>query len=205
MTKVGGIIVCGGLSTRMGRPKAWLPFGSELMLPRIVRILSGVVSPIVVVAAAGQELPPLPDDVGVLRDELEDSGPLAGLAVGLRALQNDVDAVYVSSCDVPLLKPEFVQTMIDRLGNSQIAIPREGKFHHPLAAVYRTSLASEVQQMLAEGLRRPFLLLRRVAAIEIDVEELREVDPHLQSLRNTNSQEDFLAALHEAGLPEPEL
>lgn len=200
MTKVGGIVVCGGNSTRMGRPKAWLPFGNELMLPRIVRILSGVVSPIVVVAAAVQELPPLPADVRVLRDELEDSGPLAGLAVGLSALQNEVDAVYVSSCDVPLLKPEFVQAMIVRLGNFQMSIPRDSNFHHPLAAVYRTSLASVVRQMLDEGQRRPFLLLQRVTAREVDVEELRRVDPHLQSLRNTNSPEEYSAALREAGL-----
>jgi molybdenum cofactor guanylyltransferase len=54
-----GIILCGGRSSRMGRPKAWLPFGSEFMLQRVVRILSDVVSPIAVVAAPGQDLPPL--------------------------------------------------------------------------------------------------------------------------------------------------
>ena len=37
MVTVGGIVLCGGQSQRMGQPKAWLPFGGELMLPRIVR------------------------------------------------------------------------------------------------------------------------------------------------------------------------
>ena len=49
--KVGGVILCGGRSSRMGRPKALLPFGEETLLTRMVRILSGVVDPIVVVAA----------------------------------------------------------------------------------------------------------------------------------------------------------
>ena len=31
MIRVGGIVLCGGQSTRMGRPKAWLPFAGELM------------------------------------------------------------------------------------------------------------------------------------------------------------------------------
>ena len=31
---VAGIVLCGGRSSRMGRPKAWLPFAGELMLPR---------------------------------------------------------------------------------------------------------------------------------------------------------------------------
>src|SRR5262245_3646442 len=47
---VGGIILCGGQSKRMGRPKAWLPFAGETMLPRVVRLLGEVVQPIVVVA-----------------------------------------------------------------------------------------------------------------------------------------------------------
>ena len=47
----GGIVLCGGKSTRMGRPKLSLPFGDETMLSRVVRIVSQVVSPVVVVAS----------------------------------------------------------------------------------------------------------------------------------------------------------
>ena len=35
-----GIVVCGGQSKRMGRPKAWLPFGSETMLAQFVQLVS---------------------------------------------------------------------------------------------------------------------------------------------------------------------
>ena len=56
----GGIVLCGGRSTRMGVPKATLPFGPETMLQRVVRLLGTVVSPIVVVAAREQSLPELP-------------------------------------------------------------------------------------------------------------------------------------------------
>src|SRR5690242_617824 len=106
---IGGIVLCGGLSTRMGRPKAWLPFGDELMLPRVVRIVSEVVSPVVVVAARGQVVPELPREVQMVRDEYEACGPLAGLAVGLAALAGRCAAAYLTSCDVPLLTPQFVR------------------------------------------------------------------------------------------------
>lgn len=53
----GGIILCGGKSTRMGSPKALLAFGPETMLQRVVRLLVTVISPIVVVAAPQQSLP----------------------------------------------------------------------------------------------------------------------------------------------------
>ena len=81
--KVGGVILCGGRSSRMGRAKAWLPFGEETMLQRIVRILRTIVDPIVVVAASGQEIPPLPADVLIARDPEDGRGPLQGLAAGL--------------------------------------------------------------------------------------------------------------------------
>ncbi len=75
MTYAGGIVLCGGKSTRMGVAKATLPFGPETMLQRVVRLLGTVVSPIVVVAAREQELPALPAEVIVTRDEREAPGP----------------------------------------------------------------------------------------------------------------------------------
>src|SRR5262249_54232161 len=119
----------------MGQPKAWLPFGGELMLPRVVRLLSEVVSPVVVVAAPGREVPPLPPAVEVVRDDVEGRGPLQGLAAGLAALRGRAEAAYLSSCDVPFLKPDFVRRMIELLGPHAIAVPRVDGFHHPLAAV----------------------------------------------------------------------
>src|SRR5437660_9957112 len=104
MIRTAGVVLCGGHSSRMGRPKAWLPFGDELMLPRVVRLLSEAVSPIVVVAAPGQDIPPLPADVRLVRDEEKGRGPLQGLLAGLTTLQGRADAAYLSSCDVPFLK-----------------------------------------------------------------------------------------------------
>src|SRR4051794_21124741 len=103
MISTGGIVLCGGQSQRMGRPKAWLPFAGELLLPRVVRLVREAVAPVVVVAAADQELPPLPDEVQVVRDEQKGRGPLQGLAAGLASLAGRVEAAYVSSCDVPFL------------------------------------------------------------------------------------------------------
>src|ERR1041384_510276 len=98
---IGGIVLCGGKSTRMGTSKAMLPFGPETMLQRVVRLLGSVVGPIVVVAAVDQLLPDLPTDVIVTRDEREGRGPLEGLRAGLKGLPEDVDGAYVTSCDVP--------------------------------------------------------------------------------------------------------
>src|SRR5476649_600377 len=140
MTRIGGIVLCGGQSKRMGRPKAWLPIAGELMLPRVVRLLREVVAPIIVVAAPEQDLPMMPDDVRIVRDEEKGRGPLQGLAAGLAALQGHAEAAYASSCDVPFLKPAFVRRMIDLLGTHSICVPFVEGYHHPLAAVYRVEV-----------------------------------------------------------------
>ena len=121
--QVGGIVLCGGQSQRMGQPKAWLAFGGELMLPRVVRLASEVVAPIVVVAAPDQELPPLPPSVAVVRDARPQRGPLQGVCAGLEALQGRCDAAFLSSCDVPFLQPAFIRRLIELLGDRRIAVP----------------------------------------------------------------------------------
>ena len=195
--KKGAIVLCGGKSSRMGRDKATLPFGSEMMLHRVVRIVSQVVDPaaIVVVAAPEQILPELPATVIVTRDEHPDRGPLEGLAAGIRSMPNFVAAIYVTSCDVPLMIPEFVALMFERLGDNDIAVPFDGTYHHPLAAVYRPRVLAIVDSLLKSNRLRPRFLFDEVCTAEIPVEELRGVDPTLATLMNLNHLEDYLAAL----------
>lgn len=198
--KVGGIVLCGGESRRMGRPKAWLPFGDELMLQRVVRILGAVVEPIVVVAAPGQDVPPLPQSVEIVRDERTGRGPLEGIAAGLRRMvELGVDAAYASSTDVPFLAPGFVRRVIELLGDAAIAVPHVEDRHHPLAAVYRTTILPEVDRLLAADRLRPFFLFEAVATRLIEADELRTADTKMDSLRNLNTPDEYRAALQEAG------
>jgi molybdopterin-guanine dinucleotide biosynthesis protein A len=194
---VGGVVLCGGQSKRMGRPKAWLPIAGELMLPRVVRLLGTVVRPIVVVAAQDQHTPPLPPEVLLMRDEEKGRGPLQGLAAGLTAMQGKAEAAYVSSCDVPFLQPAFVQRLIELLGEQQICVPRVGDYHHPLAAVYRCAVLPTVRRLLAEDRLRPFFLFEAEPTRVVEAAELADVDPSFQTLRNLNTPEDYEQALRE--------
>lgn len=196
---IGGVILCGGKSSRMGTPKCLLPFGDELMLPRIVRILSMVVSPIVVVAAPDQELPELPADVILAHDRFPHWGPLNGMLHGLSALPEGTEAAYISSCDVPLLKPEFIMAMVSHLGEFDLAVPREEKFYHPLAGVYRKTLVSKIRELIDADRMRPLFLIEASYSRPVSVEELLSIDPELHSLKNVNSPEDYKAVLRIAG------
>ena len=134
---LGAIVLCGGQSRRMGRPKAWLPFGPEVLLQRVVRLVGEAVGPIVVVAGPGQDLPGLPAAVRVVRDGLGGRGPLHGMAAGLDAMDEGVTFVYTTATDVPFLVPRWIARLADLIGDADLAIPRADGHLQPLASVYR--------------------------------------------------------------------
>jgi molybdopterin-guanine dinucleotide biosynthesis protein A len=200
----------------MGQPKAWLPFSNEFLLQRIVRTVQEVVDPVIVVAAPDQGIPELSSNVTIIHDEIEGRGPLQGLASGLRELTHKVDYVYLSSCDVPFLKAGFVKRVVsillqDKGGvnlpdtpmrgltsptRSEIAVPRVGNRFHPLAAVYSTSVLPQILKLLAADQLRLTSLFDIVSTRVIEQNELTDVDPEFDSLRNLNTPEDYDAALH---------
>ena len=179
----------------MGSSKALLPFGGETMLQRVVRLLGSVVSPVVVVAAPGQALPPLPDTAIIARDEREGRGPLEGLRAGLMALPPSAAAAYVTGCDVPLLVPAFVTRMIGLLGDDDIAVMDVDGFPHPLAAIYRRTTLTQVDALLAQDHLRPVFLFDAVRTRRVTPAEVASADPDLLTLRNLNTPDDYRQAL----------
>jgi molybdopterin-guanine dinucleotide biosynthesis protein A len=185
----------------MGEPKAWLPFGDEVMLQRVVRVVKEAVDFVMVVAAPDKDIPNLPPDVLVVRDDLEGRGPLQGLASGLKALEGRVDCVYLSSCDVPFLRHEFVKRVISLIKGvtptmpREIAIPKVEDRFHPLAAAYSITVLSQVQQLLDANRLRLLDLMEMLPTRVIEDRELADVDPEFESLRNINTREDYESAL----------
>jgi molybdopterin-guanine dinucleotide biosynthesis protein A len=187
----------------MGLPKATLPFGPESMIHRVLQLLSEVVEPLVVVAAPRQELPELPADVTIAYDQHEGCGPLEGLRVGLSAMKDLAGAAYVTGCDAPLLVPNLVRHLIERIEGHQVVVPIDGSIYYPLAAVYRTDTVPEIEALLAEGRRRPIDLYEAVDVCRVPVSQLRAIDPDLQTLANLNCPDDYSSCLQRAGFDVP--
>lgn len=206
MNSIGSAIMCGGQSRRMGRSKALLRFGDETMIERTVRILAGCTSPIVVVAAPEQDLPPLPH-VTIACDPVQARGPLQGIAVGLAALEPNVTWAFISATDAPFLTAAYVMALAElRDDATDIVVMHSDGYHHPLAALYRTRLHMKASELLAADIRRPRALFEAAKTRVVDPDELlrttdlRESD--LASLRNMNTPDDYRAALTELGFAE---
>jgi len=199
--KPAALVLCGGESRRMGRSKAWLRFGPELMLQRVVRLVATVADPIVVVAAPGQDLPEMIGAVTILRDAVAGRGPLQGLASGLACLPDSSTLVYATATDVPFLEPRWITRLLEMSDDQDLVIPFVGEYYHPLAALYRKSaVLPAIEALLREDRLRPVFLVEAVKTRVVGEGELRPVDPELGTLRNLNFPEDYEQALREAGL-----
>jgi len=98
----------------MNADKAWLRVGNELLLQRIVRLVSMAVPRIVVAARYNQSLPQLADHVTIVRDALSNGGPLAGMSAAFAELADTTHAAFVCACDHPLLRPSLIEGLFAR-------------------------------------------------------------------------------------------
>jgi molybdopterin-guanine dinucleotide biosynthesis protein A len=198
-------VLAGGRSSRLASAgivppggKAGLVLAGKTLLERVCGRVGGVARRIVVVAAPGQELPSLPSAVEVVRDSAPDTGPLAGIADGLRAV-GDAAAVLVVSCDVPLVSPEVLRVLRERLlsgaGMPLWVVPEVGGHLQVLVSAMRPEVLGEIEAHLAAGRRGPRSLLESLAkagrAIVIPEERFRPVDPGLQSFRDLDTPRDL--------------
>lgn len=202
--RTAAIVLAGGRSTRMGRPKASLEWHGSTLVRRAAGVAARVVDgPVVVVRADGQELPPLPEQVEIAQDARDARGPLEGVAAGLALVGDRADAVFVCGVDTPLLHPALIAHVIAALAQdaeADVALPVAHGFPHPLCAAYRTTIARRLDELLAANRLSTKPLLERCRVRELDEDALladravREHDPDLRSLLNLNAPEEYEAA-----------
>jgi molybdenum cofactor guanylyltransferase len=185
------IVLAGGRSSRMGRPKALLPFDDQPLITHVVATLGRLVAEVVVVAAPGQDLPAMP--VTLVCDDVAYQGPVGGLCYGLSATTRDV--CFVTSCDSAFLNTALIAHLVSEMPGHDVVVPTwEGRLQ-PLHAVYRRSVLPLLASQLARGELRPVSLFDKVRTRRIEEGEIRHFDPDGWSFFNMNTPEDYAQAL----------
>jgi molybdopterin-guanine dinucleotide biosynthesis protein A len=192
-----GIVLAGGASRRLGRPKALLRFGAETLVERVVGIVAAVCDDVVVVSGPHLRLPPLPG-ARIVDDEVPLQGPLAGLRYGLVAARRD--ACFACSCDLPLLRPEVARRVLAALEGADAAMPRFAGHLQPLVAAYHRRLLPTIESMLAGGERSLVALAERVTVRQLGEGEIAGADPTGLSFFDVDGEEAYARALDLAGL-----
>lgn len=177
---VAGVLVCGGGSTRFGaQDKVCAELAGRPLVRHVADRIAPVIDELVVncrdsqVECLDDSLTDYQHPVTFACDEQEDAGPLHGIERGLSA--TDEEVAVVVACDMPFVDPDFIDVLLDRVEDHEVAIPRhgEGNWYQPLQAVYRvSSMRKAIEDALESGAERPIKPALALDSVTVEGETL---------------------------------
>ncbi|PYY20457.1 MAG: hypothetical protein DMG60_00135 [Acidobacteria bacterium] len=185
-----GFVLAGGVSRRMGRDKAQIPWRGGTLLTHAIEQVEGVAPKVFVVGSLGANKLPVP----VLADNLSGVGPLAGIQTALSNSSTDWNLVI--AVDLPLVMAEVLNWIAGfRTRATQVAIaPRVNSRLQPLCAVYHRGLLPEIDEALARQQSSIHRLLERLSTRIIEEDELIANGFAPETFLNVNTPEDLECA-----------
>jgi molybdopterin-guanine dinucleotide biosynthesis protein A len=186
------LVLAGGDSRRMGRPKAWLEVGETYLLRYVADRLAPAFSEVVVSFAEPEQLEePVP--YRIVFDRKPSAGPLAGLEAGLVAARNEV--IFAVACDMPYVTQQVAQVAVAAARGCDAAIPRINGRPEPVCGAYRRSALPAITGALNTGRFKTADI-----AGELEITWLEGLDPQLfRSLNTPHDLERFHATLASGG------
>lgn len=140
------VVLAGGRSSRMGRPKSDLPVAGGTLLEWIVRRLGPHFAETLVCGATA------PAGARGVADRVAGAGPLAGIDAGLAAMRTE--RAFVLACDMPRASASLARLLLDSARGHDAAVPLVGGMAHPTCAVYERRVGGRLAAALAAGHRR---------------------------------------------------
>lgn len=165
------IVAAGGMSTRMGEDKRFLPMADgETLLSRTLRRGRAAGFRAIVLAAEGErrELTELSAAYGahLVTDERPQQGPAAAIAAGLAAAETEWSLVL--SGDMPFYDFDLVRALLpEARGETQVVLPTLAGYWQPLAALYRRDAGQAFAAAIARGDRKLGIVLRDLTVHEL--------------------------------------
>ncbi|HUY72904.1 MAG TPA: molybdenum cofactor guanylyltransferase [Candidatus Dormibacteraeota bacterium] len=143
------LMLAGGDSRRMGRPKAWLEVGDTYLLRYVASRLAPAFTDVMVSFAEPEQLEqPVP--YRIVFDRKRAAGPLAGIEAGLSAAREEI--MFAVACDMPFVTVDLAQAAVAAARGCDAAIPRLDGRVEPVCAAYRRTALPAIAAALDAGL-----------------------------------------------------
>jgi molybdopterin-guanine dinucleotide biosynthesis protein A len=141
------LILCGGKSQRMGRPKALLPYQGTTMINYVADTVRDLFNEIFLVANE----PELYADLGLdlVKDILPHRGPLGGILSGLLVASNHYS--FVLACDMPFVDRRLIREMTMRRHGSDVLVLMHKNGIEPLIGIYSKTCIKPLEEALFAG------------------------------------------------------
>jgi len=182
------LVLAGGDSRRMGRPKPWIEVGETVLLRYVVERLAPAFSQVVVSFGEPEQMEQLVP-YRVVFDRKRAAGPLAGLAAGLLAARHEV--LFVVACDMPYVTSSVAEVAVAAARSCDAAIPRHDGLFEPVCGAYRKTALPTIVGALDAGNH-----VAHDVVESMDVTWLEGLDPaQFESLNTPADLERFRVAL----------
>lgn len=181
---ITGVILAGGKSSRFGENKALLSAGGKTVIGRIVNVLERVFREIIISTNTPGEYRFL--NLKSFSDYFEEKGPLAGIHSSL--LNSRTEKIFVVSCDMPLIRDEYVRRIISRGSESEITVASVNSRIQPLFGVYSKSLLPEITRILTDNTNKNYSVKR---LLDVSDTEILEIANAGFAFSNINNKEDY--------------
>ena len=127
------VILAGGKSSRMGRDKAFVEIGGQILLARQIQLVREIgACEIFISGRADADYSAF--GCPVLKDKFPDAGPLAGIERALDALSSPL--LLALAVDLPDMSAGWLRQLAARCSENSGAVPRVNGSLEPLAAFY---------------------------------------------------------------------
>ncbi|MBA3858713.1 MAG: molybdenum cofactor guanylyltransferase [Cyanobacteria bacterium PR.3.49] len=193
---VTGLILSGGKSKRMGRPKAFLPFEGSTVIGHIVSEIKDLFSEVFIVANEVESFEDL--GVDVVKDILPHRGPLGGILSGLMTSSNHY--AFVMACDMPLIDKRLVRELVSRRQDNDVVVLSHPQGIEPLFGVYSKNCIKPLEESLFAGnLSVQDFLSGLKAGVYEWMPERQDADA-LPPFFNINTPQDYSRVIARAGM-----
>ena len=142
------LVLAGGRSRRMGRPKPWIEVGNSILIRYVMERLAPAFSELIVSFAEPEQMEQLVP-YRIVFDRKPNAGPLAGLEAGLHAAHNQV--LFAVACDMPYVERSTAEIAVAAARSCDAAIPRHDGIFEPVCGAYRKTALPAIVSALDAG------------------------------------------------------
>ena len=185
-----GIILAGGINSRMGTNKAFLKIDGIRLIDNILAVYQKIFSEIIIVTNDPLSYTEFSDTV-VVTDIYKEKGALGGIYTGL--FYATYDYSFVAACDMPFLNKDFITYLIEQTGKYDIIVPELPEGFQPLHAIYSQNCLSHIKKLLIADKLKITGFYKEVRLLSIPEEKIIPFNKDGHLFLNINTPEDLKA------------
>ncbi len=185
---ITGVILAGGQSRRFGSNKALALLHGKSLIQYATETVAAIFNDCLLVTNAPEQYDFL--NIPMIRDQYQDSGPLAGIHAAL--LQISTSRAFVVACDMPNLSPELIRYICNI--NEQeydVIIPWLEKGQEPLFGIYHKKSLAVIDSYLQQKDCQIIRALEDLQVRRVGEEEILSITGDLACFKNINRPADL--------------